>query len=112
MHQKGSVVWYVIVGAVLAGTAYYLGSSNTTDVSVVVPMPPPEVRAYPKLQSDDLPKTPILPPTEPFASGWSEPSPLEAVQHEAERTRRRIGQEQRREMMENTALPVLRPDVD
>jgi hypothetical protein len=102
MRQKGSRLWYLLVGAVMAGTAYYLGASNTTDFPVAAPV---EAPSFPKLQSDSLPKRPIVAPNEPFASGWSEPSPAEAVAQEAERTRRRIEEDQQREMMQNMAAP-------
>ena len=64
-------------------------------------LPPQEAAAYPRLLSDDQPKKPILPPTEPFANGWSEPSPAAIVEQDAARAARETLERQSREMLGN-----------
>ncbi len=92
MPLQGRGFWLVLA-VLAAAAALWLLPDTQHDLSQQ-----PQEATYPKLMSDDLPKKPILPPTEPFANGWSEPSPAAIVELDAARAAREILERQSREM--------------
>lgn len=93
MRERG--IWVVLAVVAVAAVMWLLPETEH-DLSQR-----PQEAAYPRLKSDDLPKKPILPPTEPFANGWAEPSPAAIVEQDAQRAAREILERQQREMMGN-----------
>lgn len=99
MPLQGRGFWLVLA-TFAAATVLWLLPDTRYDLSPKDFEHPPKVSAFPRLMSDDLPKKPFLPPTEPFANGWSEPSPAAIVEQGAARAAREILERQSREMMD------------
>ena len=97
----GKALWYLTAGGFALVVGYYLSVGTQHDLSQA----PVAEKTYPPLPSDALPKRPIAMPTEPFASGWTEPSPAQAVEFEAQRTLRENEERQQREMKEKLPVP-------
>lgn len=87
--------FWVVVAALAVAAVLWLLPDTQHDLSQA-----PQAPAYPRLMSDEAPKKPILPPTEPFANGWSELSPAAIVEQDAARAAREILERQSREMMD------------
>ncbi len=108
MQSNTKTVWYLLIGAVLVVGVYLLGQGSSHDLS----QPPvAEAPPMPRLQSDSLPKRPIVAPVEQISSPWTEPSPATAVAAEADRRLRENEADQQRQMMEAPATEQLPPDA-
>lgn len=100
-NSSSKVLGYMAAGGLALVAGYYLSAGTKHDLSQA----PAAEKTYPRLPSDALPKPIITVPTEPFASGWSELLPAEAVELEARRTLQENEERQQREMLEKLPAP-------
>lgn len=92
MPSNRSLLWIVLVGAVLIAGAYYLGMSHA-------PQPMVPAAAVAPAASN-----PVATPTPSAAA--DDPSPMEATAADAARSIDQINQDQQQQMMEKPKLPM------